>query len=92
MTARWMVLLLLLSVACWAGEAPVLETHPAIPDFSTPVAVAVSAARQIIENPGAAEDVLTQHGLTLAVFDELLYQIAADPALSDAYTRARQLR
>ena len=52
------------------------------------VAQAVAVARGIEANPEAADSVLAANGLTAAGLDSLMYLIAADSALSAAYTEA----
>lgn len=54
------------------------------------VARAVAVARGIDAEPAAADSVLAANGLTRAGLDSLMYVIAADSALSAAYTRATQ--
>ena len=53
-----------------------------------PVARAVAVVSGLRAHPQASDSVLAAHGLDARSFDSLLYVIAEDPALADAYTRA----
>jgi ABC-type glycerol-3-phosphate transport system substrate-binding protein len=47
-------------------------------------------AKEIAGNPDGADGILTSHDTTQAKFEELLYEIAADPVLTEAYQAARK--
>lgn len=92
-----MLALLAIFIAC--GETPdrsadseavpdtagVPETAP-VPEWVGDVAAIADA---IEARPNAVDSILAAHNLTSAVFDSLMYEIAADPALSAAYEEAR---
>jgi len=46
---------------------------------------AVEIARAIEADPDAAERILEDHGLTVEQFEQMMYDISADPDLSKAY-------
>ncbi|MDZ4754412.1 MAG: hypothetical protein SGJ11_07935 [Phycisphaerae bacterium] len=46
---------------------------------------AVAMAKAIEANPDAADEILKQHGMTEEGFEDLLFEIAGDPAMSQAY-------
>lgn len=48
----------------------------------------VTVARAIRAMPGAADSILTAHGLTRSGFDSLMFAIAADSALARVYTES----
>lgn len=83
---RWALLPLML-FAC--GEAP--EQEPA----ADTVVVAewvddVAAVADAIEaRPGAIDSILQANDMTREQLDSLLYEVAADPTLTQAYQRAR---
>lgn len=46
-------------------------------------------ADAIAADPGATDEILTDNGTDRATFEAALYDLAADPAKSDAYLSAR---
>lgn len=54
------------------------------------IKVAVTVAREISADPEHADDVLARHGLDRHKLDAMMFEIAADPALTDAYMAARR--
>jgi len=52
------------------------------------VDLASRIAREIEARPDQADEILERHGKTRQEFEKLLYDIAADPDLSRAYTQA----
>lgn len=54
------------------------------------VNAAATVAREIAANPEHADEVLTKHGLDRAKLDAMMFEIAADPALTEAYMAARK--
>lgn len=54
----------------------------------TPFDHAVAAAKAIRANPARADSILRTHGFTRAAFDTLMYEIAGDSVLAQAYTDA----
>jgi hypothetical protein len=49
---------------------------------------AAALAREIQADPDAAAEILAARGMTEEEFESLLYEIAADPAASEAYAGA----
>jgi hypothetical protein len=96
MTRAWTAYLMvagLLVVACNTQQQQAeTETAATAQAEALPpeVARAVAVSRGIDANPAAADSVLAANGLTRAGLDSLMYTIAADSALSAAYTRATQ--
>lgn len=58
-----------------------------IPNWLHDVASVVIA---IESQPGAADSILGEHGLTRTAFEALIYDVAADPDLTAAYEEARR--
>ncbi len=56
------------------------------------VQLAALVAREISAAPELADDILAKHGLDRDKFDAIIFEIAADPALTKAYMAARRLR
>jgi hypothetical protein len=46
---------------------------------------AVAITKAVQANPGRAEDVLRQNGMTVEQYEDLMYDIAADPAMSEEF-------
>jgi len=70
-----------------AAQAAMTATAESLPPV---VAQAVALAKALEANPMAADSVLAANGMTRAGLDSLMYTIAADSALSAAYTKALQ--
>lgn len=73
-TLRALLLPLLLVAAC-RGAAPTV----------TEAAQAGVVARQVADDPAKGAAALAENGWTEAEFEALLYDIAADPGLTQAY-------
>lgn len=54
------------------------------------VKTAANVAREIAADPEHADEVLSRHGLDRSKLDALMFEIAADPALTEAYMAARK--
>ncbi len=69
------------------GASPGMPAAPAL-DATRQAKVdkAVAVARAIERDPAGADRILQENGLTEQQLDDLLYAIAADPAMSAAYT------
>ena len=52
------------------------------------VALAAEIARAVETNPDAADEILASHDVTLEQFEEMMYDISADPELTKAYEAA----
>ena len=89
-TASMLVLAL---TACGGAEAPPAPT-PAEPAPAAAEAApskaeqAAAVAKEIRANPDGATAVLEKHGMTTAAYEALLFEVAADPALSEQYLAA----
>lgn len=70
------------------AEPAAAEAGPRrIPDWLHDVASVVIA---IESQPGAANSILGEHGLTRTAFEAMIYEVAADPELTAAYEEARK--
>lgn len=81
----------LMVAACGTGQQQAESEPAAAPAAEVlppEVQKAVAVARGLETNPAAADSILAAHGLTPAGLDSLMYLIAADSALSAAYTNA----
>lgn len=90
-TGVGVVALLLLS-ACASGEKPADTTNTAVvapsPE-SDRARAAANVANAIAANPAAADSILTAAGYTRDSFQALMYEIAADSVMSNAYAAAK---
>lgn len=98
---RLVTILVVLGVAgaTACGEAPDGETGMGATDTAmasadtavVPVWVedVAAVANAIEQRPGAVDSVLGAHGMTRSRFDSLIYVVAADPTLTEAYQAAR---
>ncbi len=98
MLRRCLVVTLLVGVACSQPEAaPAPESTPdtelkprpepaRVPDVA---AKAAAIAREIKARPGDAGAVVEAHGMNPTEFSDLMYEIAGDPELAEAYETAR---
>lgn len=89
----------LLLVAACAGEAPRTDTAAAVPPPAASTTAAPAAgradsaaavAKALAANPAKADSILTAAGHTRASFAELMYDIAADSAMSATYAAAHE--
>ena len=71
-------------------EAPKPETAPKPDPGSEKVQIAATVAKEIAADPEHADDVLAKHGLDRAKLEAMMFEIAADPALTEAYMAARR--
>ncbi|MFO7892561.1 MAG: hypothetical protein R6U63_02405 [Longimicrobiales bacterium] len=79
--------LLALFTACGdTADRPAETEEAAVPGWVDNVAAAANAIQL---QPEATDSILAAHGMTRMVFDSLIYEVAADPALTDAYQEAR---
>jgi hypothetical protein len=87
-----MTFLLAFLVAC-GGNEPTEAPPPAAPPAAAPAADAASRAAEIARaidaDPSRADAILKEKGMTAADLDALMYEVAADPALTDRYVAAR---
>ncbi len=85
--------------AAEAGEQPEADGGEAddggeaedMPDPSTPegkVALAAKVAGAIANEPASADEILAENGLDREKLDELMYEIATDPAMREEYAVA----
>ncbi len=73
-----------------SGTEEGATTTAAGAEFDDPLATAVTVAQAVRENPDTAEQVLSEHGMTVEQFEALMYQIAADPELSAEFEAAME--
>ncbi|MBZ5715162.1 hypothetical protein [Nannocystis pusilla] len=74
-----------------ADEPAPKPEEPVKPDpAQEKVQIAAAVAKEIAADPEHADDVLTKHGLDRAKLDAMMFEIAADPALTEAYMAARK--
>jgi hypothetical protein len=66
-------------------EAAPSEAAPA-KDVSDIVAKAAGIAKEIEADPENADVILANHEMTFEQFETMMYDISADPALSEEYT------
>ena len=86
---RFGAVLLLAAIGCGGGGE---KTDTTVVVATSPADRAVAAAalaNAIAANPAAADSILQAAGYTPAGFQELMYEIAADSAMSAAYAAAR---
>jgi len=72
-----------------AAQAEMAVMESATPEWVTNLATIADAVEQ---QPLAAESILQAHAMTRAVFDSLIYEVAADSALTAQFELARQDR
>lgn len=71
-------------------DAPETIEAPAPDPNAEKVRTAAIVAREIAADPEHADEVLTRHGLDRDKLDAMMFEIAADPALTEAYMTARR--
>jgi hypothetical protein len=84
--------LLLLAASCGGGEKPGPAAQDQAPAASPAIEQAMTAARvanAIEAMPVSADSILTAAGYTAESFQQLMYDIAADSAMSAAYAATR---
>jgi hypothetical protein len=96
MSATWRLMpilaLLAMFTACGEtadrpAETDRLPDAEPVPEWVSHVAAVADA---IEARPIAVDSILQAHDMTRAVFDSLLYEVAADPTLTAAYEEARR--
>jgi hypothetical protein len=80
---------LLLAAACAAGDDTADTTAARDTTTAGRAREAAAIANAIAAKPSAADSILRAAGYTPEEFDRLMYDIAADSAMSAAYTTAR---
>jgi hypothetical protein len=81
-----LIIVLSLAVGCAKPEEP--EEVAAVETAADTVTQAVAIAKEIEADPDSAEAILARHEMTVDQFDQMMYDISIDPALSDAYAAA----
>ena len=81
--------LLLAVVACARGADASNERGAADTTAAARAATAAAVANAIAAKPSAADSILRAAGYTPEQFEQLMYDIAADSAMSAAYAAAR---
>lgn len=81
----------ILLAACSSEQPPPPEAPPQVaePAVDPRVAKAAALAKAVDTNPDGAAAALEANGMTQADLDALMYEIAADPALTLAYQAER---
>ena len=75
-----------LTIGCAADDEPeVVQSET--PEF---VAQVAAITRAITRVPAAVDSILEAHEMTRARFDSLMYEIALDPNLTEAFEAARR--
>jgi hypothetical protein len=69
------------------GSSNTGTPQPAPAASSTKVDTAVAIAREMDANPQQADQVLQKRGMSEQQFEDLMYEIASDPSLSDQYSK-----
>lgn len=85
-------LLVLLAAGCGGGEKPAPAVQDQAPARQTPMGLATEAARlanAIEALPSSADSILKAAGHTPESFQQLMYDIAADSAMSAEYAATR---
>jgi hypothetical protein len=75
--------------ACARAEKPSSATDSAPPPAANRAQGAALIANAIAANPTAADSILKANGQTADGFQKLMYEIAADSAMSAEYARAK---
>lgn len=93
-----MLLSLIAAPACGGGDAKTgdkadkadkSDKGAAAAPLDPKVAKAVEVADAIAKNPDDADAILEKHGLDREKLDAMMFEIAKDPALAEAYRVAR---
>lgn len=81
--------MLLMAAACARGEKDADTAAVAAAPTADRSQRAASVANAIAANPSAADSILRAAGYTRDSFQKLMYEIAADSAMSAAYAAAK---
>jgi hypothetical protein len=65
------------------------QSTPSGAPVSPKVAEAAALAKELEANPDDADAILKRHGMTRQQLEDLMYEIAADDEMSQAYARER---
>jgi hypothetical protein len=84
MTRLTTILCSVVLAACGGGADKTATPSTAVPPK---VAEAAALAKEIQASPDDADAILERHGMTRQEFEELMYDIASDEAMSVAYER-----
>ena len=80
----------LAAVGCASGEKKVDTTAAAVaPAADDRATAAAKIANAIAANPAGADSILSANGYTRDSFQQLMYDIAADSAMSATYAAAK---
>jgi len=86
---RFGAVLLLAAIGCGRGGEKANTTVSVATSAADRAVTAAAVANAIAANPSAADSILQAAGYTPAGFQELMYEIAADSAMSASYAAAR---
>ena len=79
----------LIVAGCAAPEPEPPAQEAAVADATPDVVLrAVEIAKAVEADPDATEQILEGHGLTVEQFEQMMYEIGADPELTKAYEAA----
>jgi hypothetical protein len=86
-TSLCLIIALAMALGCAApgGDDEEIASTAAGDDIVTQAA---GIAREIAADPDSAEAILARHGMTIEQFDQMMFDISADPELSEAYAAA----
>jgi hypothetical protein len=75
-----------LTAGCGADDEPEVVQS----DTTEFVAQVAEVARAVTQAPAAVDSILAAHEMTRARFDSLMFEIALDPELTEAFEAARR--
>ena len=90
MRSRMVVPVLVLIAACARGEADADSTPVAAAQPADRATTAATVANAIAANPASADSILAANNLTRDSFQALMYEIAADSAMSATYASVKR--
>jgi hypothetical protein len=86
LTSLCTIFALVIALGC---ASPVVEEEVAPAETGGDIVTqAAGIAKEIAADPESAEAILTSHDMTIEQFDQMMFDISADPALSEAYATA----
>ena len=83
-----LVATLVLGLGCAGSETAPQPESSETSQVDERVELAAEIAKAVEAAPDAAEEILASHDLTLEQFEQMIYDISADPELTKAYEAA----
>jgi hypothetical protein len=83
-----LVATLVLSLGCAGSDSGPVTESPETSQVDERIALAAEIARAVEADPDAAEEILASHDITIEQFEEMMYEISANPELTKAYEAA----